>query len=418
MHCGYAWLPSEPHLALVYACVQANEPSLYIRRRMLSIQYFFKLGLFPSNPAYNTVFSPKSKAPFSSNPNQIPTLGIRIAPELENISFKRNTVSRLSVPATPPWLLRRPAIDFTLHSSDKADTPPEVFKVRFYKLCDRFKIFLSYLQYTDGSKMGHRVSAALCHKRGTLSVRLPGVTSIFNAELHAILLALDVVRRSKEKHFIVLSDSYSSLIALGGSYFDQDSVYKYLKTYSTLTNSGKTVILCWVPGHVGIPGNERADRVAKAALSLAIFPFKISVTDFLPRAKLLMRREWQEIWNCCHGNKLHAINPTVGVTKHNGSLSRRDAVIMNRLQIGHTRATHAHLLGNDGQAVCTTCYTSLTVNHILIECPQFNHLRQQYHFGSTLKELFNKTSVNDIICFYQRHPFLYSHIIVVVPLLY
>ena len=33
----------------------------------------------------------------------------------------------------------------------------------------------------------------------------------------------------------------------------------------------------------------------------------------------------------------------------------------------------------------STCYTSLTVNHILIECPQFNHLRQQYHFGSTLK---------------------------------
>ena len=75
------------------------------------------------------------------------------------------------------------------------------------------------------------------------------------------------------------------------------------------------------------------------------------------------------------------------------------AIIMNWLQIGHTRATHAHLLGNDDQAFCTTCYTSLTVNHILIECPQFNHPPQQYNFGSTLKELFNNTSVNDIIAF-------------------
>ena len=103
----------------------------------------------------------------------------------------------------------------------------------------------------------------------------------------------------------------------------------------------------------------------------------ITVMDFLPRAKLLMRKEWQEIWNCCDGNKLHAINPTVGVTKQNDSRSRRDAVILNRLQIGHTRATHAHLLGDDEAfcADCATCYTSLTVNHILIECPQFNHLR-------------------------------------------
>ena len=60
----------------------------------------------------------------------------------------------------------------------------------------------------------------------------------------------------------------------------------------------------WIPGHVGIPGNERADRVAKAALSLPISPVKVSAMDFLPRAKLLMRKEWQEIWNCCDGNKL------------------------------------------------------------------------------------------------------------------
>jgi len=79
---------------------------------------------------------------------------------------------------------------------------------------------------------------------------------------------------------------------------------------------------------VGIPGNERADRIAKAALSLPISPVKVSVMDFLLRAKLLKRKEWQEIWNCCDGNKLHAINPTVGVTKQNGSLSRRDAHIL------------------------------------------------------------------------------------------
>ena len=64
-----------------------------------------------------------------------------------------------------------------------------------------------------------------------------------------------------------------------------------------------------------------------------------------------------------------------------------------------TRVLHAHLLDDDDEAFCTTCYTSLTVNQILIECPQFNNLCQQYHFGSTLIDLFNNTSVNDIIAF-------------------
>jgi len=112
----------------------------------------------------------------------------------------------------------------------------------------------------------------------------------------------------------------------------------------------------------------------------------ISVTDFLPHAKLLMHMEWQEKMNYCDCNNFYAINPTVGVTKQNSSLSQRGAITINRLQIGHTRATHAHL-GGDDEAFCTTCYTSLTVNHILVECPQLNHLRKQYHFGSTLKEL-------------------------------
>jgi len=112
-----------------------------------------------------------------------------------------------------------------------------------------------------------------------------------------------------------------------------------------------------------------------------------------------------KIWNYCDGNKLHAINPTVGVTKHNGSVSQIDAVIINRLQIGQTHATHAHLLDDDDEAVCMTCYTSLTVKHIVIECPQFNHLCQQYRFGSTLKDLFNNTSVNDIIAFIKNTQF-------------
>jgi len=55
------------------------------------------------------------------------------------------------------------------------------------------------------------------NKTGKCQKHLTTLSEV-SAELHAILLAMDVVRRSKEKHFLLLSDSYSSLIALGGSH--------------------------------------------------------------------------------------------------------------------------------------------------------------------------------------------------------
>ena len=42
----------------------------------------------------------------------------------------------------------------------------------------------------------------------------------------------------------------------------------------------KDIIFCWVPGHIGIRGNEKADSAAKSALDLP--PVKVGVpnTDF------------------------------------------------------------------------------------------------------------------------------------------
>ena len=59
-----------------------------------------------------------------------------------------------------------------------------------------------YRIFTDGSKEGNRVAAAAVHRDNTKCVRLPHAASILKAELYAILLAIDVVRRSKEKNFV------------------------------------------------------------------------------------------------------------------------------------------------------------------------------------------------------------------------
>ena len=143
---------------------------------------------------------------------------------------------------------------------------------------------------------------------------------------------------------------------------------------------------------MGIFGNEKADAAAKSALSLSVTPMKLPATDMYPRITKLIFDEWQEVWNCCTGNKLHAIKPTVGGYKQKTCLSRRDSVLLNRLglRICHTRLTHSFLLSGDDVPGCGTCQCPLTVKHILMECVDFNDVPNK-HFvkfvASSIKRL-------------------------------
>jgi len=122
-------------------CVLANEPPLYIRRRKLSIEYCLKLSLSTRNPTYGSVFESKFKRSFDRKPNQIPPLGIRVEPDLRAIGYKKQGTLQYSLPADPPWLLKRPHINFSLHFSYTEDTPHEIFLNKFYELCDEYKGF-------------------------------------------------------------------------------------------------------------------------------------------------------------------------------------------------------------------------------------------------------------------------------------
>ena len=55
---------------------------------------------------------------------------------------------------------------------------------------------------------------------------------------------------------------------------------------------------------MGILGNEKADAAAKSALTLPVIRMKLPAMDMYPRITKLIFDEWQEVWNCCAGNKL------------------------------------------------------------------------------------------------------------------
>ena len=104
----------------------------------------------------------------------------------------------------------------------------------------------------------------------------------------------------------------------------------------------------------------------------------VPASDFKPCTSRFCLEEWQDIWNSAANNKLHAIYPTVGKSIHNNLVSGRDAVIVNRLKIGHSRFTHSYLLSAEDQPICTKCDTVLTVKHILLDCPELRDVWLKY----------------------------------------
>ena len=107
--------------------------------------------------------------------------------------------------------------------------------------------------------------------------------SIFSTEIYAINLALDLISTSSSKKFIVHSDSISVLQSLKYTKLENLLIVKIFNKLNSLIHS-KKVIFCWIPSHIRIQGNDKADSLAKAAINLTPDKnIKTPYTDLKPK---------------------------------------------------------------------------------------------------------------------------------------
>ena len=163
-------------------------------------------------------------------------------------------------------------------------------------------------------------------------------------------------------------------------------------------------MFCWLPSHIGISGNEEANKAAKDALSQEILHFKVPFNDFKPLINNFIRNVWQQSWSdpANQNNKLFTTKPSLGEWLLGLQTNRREKIILARLRIGHTYVTHSYLLKGEEEPKCTACNESLTVKHILVDCVDHAPSRQKYFDVDSMATLFNTVKLEFVFDFFER----------------
>ncbi|UYV63319.1 K02A2.6-like [Cordylochernes scorpioides] len=243
--------------------LESNLLSLHLRRKICFSKFITK-----------KINSPKEHLTGKFIRNWVPNQRLK-RPTPLNMAHNSNL---LDIPINPkhrtsypPHKTRTKLICFP-HLPDnphKHETQPELLKALGLQIIEENSSLFDITIYTDGSQLetGLSGSGIAIYKDKILekiSLSHPRHLSVYKSELSAIDKALKDININSPSKIIIYSDSRAAIYTLQSCFSSQEPLLKSIAKSVNRLPDNSSVTVQWLPAHVGIPGNELADSLAKA----------------------------------------------------------------------------------------------------------------------------------------------------------
>jgi ribonuclease HI/exonuclease III len=344
---------------------ECGEPPLELRRQHILLRHFTRVIADAGNPA-NSCLIPDWRTEWAKFKEHKQPIIARLAIGKDILNIK--TQSKMA-PDHPPWRIIPTGVDISLAKMIRKKTDdPEDMKRCTTDFIEQYKDGTHI--YTDGSKTDdHRTAFGVYIKEAEdgFGARLPNHNTVYAAEICAIMEALRWIKEERPSHLThkdhyIFSDSLSALQAIEASnvYYTENIITEIHQLNTAISRRGLNVKLIWIPSHVGIQGNEEADRMAKIATT---FPADDNI-HIPPSRKTAYRaidniilKTWQKQYEASSQKTWYKqLEPTVSKQIKYTAKSRLEEITMTRVRFQrcNTRRRLYHLKRTKDDK-CTNC---------------------------------------------------------------
>ena len=251
------------------------------------------------------------------------------------------------------------------------------------------------ITYTDGSMkekdQGHRTGAGWvvywkgmerrcgCEGMGRLA-------EVYDAEMLALLRGLETaiefqqempIANRRRARIVLFADNTASVSAItketSGS--SQQTSQKFVETAITFLDKNRraTIEVSWVPGHMSIEGNDRADEIAKGATDLEPAIETATLAKLYRQLFERLKTEWISSWANKPMTGRYAIAdhipPSLAGSHAFRTLNRHTLGVVTQTRTGHGYSGEYNLTHNTQEpSDCSYGAELQTRDHVLFEC--------------------------------------------------